>query len=153
MGQRDEGLVGQVHHPRAVTDGGDDGCFQPRLGRMVATVRPLGTLRNEARGFWLPKEQGMSSNAIELSEALLTVQAALPALRNKQVLVETDNKVTQAYINHLGGRSRFLNDIARRLWTMCYRCHILLTAVHRPGKVNQRADLLSRWKRITPTFV
>ena len=106
-----------------------------------------GTLRKEARGFWLPKEQNMSSNARELSGVLLTVQAALPALRNKQVLVETDNKVTQAYINHLGGRSRFLNDIARRLWTMCYSNQILLTAVHRPGKVNQRADLLSRWKK------
>ena len=31
----------------------------------------------------------MSSNARELSGVLLTVQAALPALRNKQVLVET----------------------------------------------------------------
>ena len=106
-----------------------------------------GTLQNEARGFWLPKEQGMSSNARELSGVLLTVQAALPALRNKQVLVETDNKTTQAYINHLGGRSRFLNSIARRLWTMCYSNQILLTAVHRPGKVNQRANLLSRWKK------
>ena len=62
------------------------------------------------------------------------------------VLVETDNKVTQAYINHLGGRSIFLNSIARDLWSMCYRAHILLVAVHRPGKVNVRADRLSRWK-------
>ena len=29
---------------------------------------------------------------------------------------------------------------------MCYRAHILLVAVHRPGKVNVRADRLSRWK-------
>ena len=89
----------------------------------------------------------MSSNARDLSGVLLTVQAAPPALRNKQVLVKTDNKVTQAYINHLGGRSRFLNSIARRLWTMCYSTSILLSAVHRPGKVNQRADLLSRGKK------
>ena len=89
----------------------------------------------------------MTSNARELSGVLLTVQAALSALRNKQVLVETDNIATRAYINHLGGRSRFLNSIARRLWTMCYSNGILLTAVHRPGKVNQRADLLSRWKK------
>merc|ERR1712185_515354 len=75
------------------------------------------------------------------------VQAALPALCNKQVLVETDNITTRAYVNHLGGRSRFLNNIARRLWTMCYSDSILLPAVHRPGKVNQRADLLSRWKK------
>ena len=89
-----------------------------------------GTLRKEARGFWLPQEQGMSSNARELSGVLLTVQAALSALRNKQVLVETDNKTTQAYINHLGGRSRFLDSIARRLlqgsFLVC-RCRIPAT--------------------------
>ena len=76
-----------------------------------------------------------------------TVQAALPQLRGKTVLVETDNKATQAYINHLGGRSRFLNNIARSLWLIAYKNNILLTAVHRPGKQNQRADLLSRWKK------
>ena len=89
----------------------------------------------------------MSSNARELSGVLLTVQAALSKLRGKQVLVETDNKATQAYINHLGGRSCFLSSIARKLRTMCYSNGILLMAVHRPGKVNQRADLLSRWKK------
>ena len=57
-----------------------------------------------------------------------------------------DNKVTQAYINHLGGRSPFLNSIAQDLWSMCYRAHILLIAVHRPSKVNVRADRLFRWK-------
>ena len=29
---------------------------------------------------------------------------------------------------------------------MCYRAHILPVAVHRPSKVNVRADRLSRWK-------
>ena len=29
---------------------------------------------------------------------------------------------------------------------MCYQAHILLVAVHHPGKVNVRADRLSRWK-------
>ena len=29
---------------------------------------------------------------------------------------------------------------------MCYQAHILLVVVHRPGKVNVRADRLSRWK-------
>ena len=89
----------------------------------------------------------MSSNTRELSVVLLTVQAALPALRNKHVLVETDNITTRTYVNHLGGRSRFLNNIARQPWKMCYSNCILHTAVHRPGKVNQRADLLSRRKK------
>jgi hypothetical protein len=106
-----------------------------------------GKVRHEARGFWLPSEENMSSNARELSGVLLTVKAAASHLRGKVVLVETDNIVTMAYINHLGGRSRFLNHIARDLWTLCYQHGILLQAVHRPGKDNQRADKLSRWKQ------
>ena len=89
----------------------------------------------------------MSSNARELSGVYLTVKAAVTHLRGKIVLVETDNIVTMAYINHLGGRSRFLNNIARNLWTLCYNSGILLQAVHRPGKENQRADKLSRWQQ------
>ena len=138
-----------LHHPP-----------QPKLDASVVTTdassfgwggwwRPFGLagkLKDEARGFWLPSEEGMSSNARELSGVKLTIEAGLEHFRNRVVLVETDNKVTQAYVNHLGGRSPFLNSIARGLWSMCYQAHILLVAVHRPGKVNVRADRLSRWK-------
>ena len=30
---------------------------------------------------------------------------------------------------------------------MCYQAQILLVAIHRPGKVNVRADRLSHWKQ------
>ena len=86
----------------------------------------------------------MSSDARELSGVKLTVKAGLEHFRNRVVLVETDNKVTQAYINYLGGRSVFLNSIAGGLWSMCYRAHILLVAVHGLGKAHVRADRLSR---------
>ena len=86
----------------------------------------------------------MSSDARELNGVKLTVKASLEHFRNRVVLVETDNKVTQAYINHLGGRFIFLTSIAWDLWSMCYRAHILLVAVHRPGKVNVRVDRLFR---------
>ena len=88
----------------------------------------------------------MSGNARELSGVKLTIKAGLEHFHNRVVPVETDSKVTQAYINHLGGRSPFLNSIARDLWSMCYQAHILLIAVHRPSKVNVRADRLSKWK-------
>ena len=45
----------------------------------------------------------MSSDAQELSSVKLTIKAGLKHFRNQVVLVETDNKVTQAYVNHLGG--------------------------------------------------
>ena len=44
----------------------------------------------------------MSSNTRELSGVKLTVKAGLEHFYNRVVLAETDNKVTQAYINHLG---------------------------------------------------
>ena len=91
----------------------------------------------------------MSSISRVLSGVKLTVKAGLEHFRNQVVLVETDNRVTQAYINHLEGRSVFLNSITQDLWSVCYRAppaHILFVTVHRPGKVNTRADCLSRWK-------
>ena len=50
----------------------------------------------------------MSSNSRELHAVLYSMMAAAPRLRNSVVLIETDNSTTTAYINHLGGRSRFL---------------------------------------------
>ena len=88
----------------------------------------------------------MLSSAQELSGVRLTLKAGLEHFRNRVMLVEADNKVTKAYINHFGGRFVFLNSIAQELWSMCYRAHILLIAVHTPSKVNVRADCLSRWK-------
>ena len=61
----------------------------------------------EARGFWLLLEEGMSNNAQDLSGVKLTVKVGLEHFRNRFVLVETEHKITQAYINHLGGRSPF----------------------------------------------
>ena len=78
----------------------------------------------------------MSSNAQELSSVKLMIKASLKHFCNQVVLVETNNKVTQAYINHLGGQSLFLNSITQDLWSMCYQAHILLVAVHCPCKVN-----------------
>ena len=89
----------------------------------------------------------MSSNSRELHAVLYSVMAAAPRLRNSVVLVETDNSTTMAYVNHLGGRSRFLSAVAHRLWSVTNSYGITLRAVHRPGVENRRADLLSRWRQ------
>ena len=89
----------------------------------------------------------MSSNSRELHAVLYSVIAAAPRLRNSVVLVETDNSTTMAYVNHLGGRSRFLSVVAHRLWSVTNSYGITLRAVHRPGVENRRADLLSRWRQ------
>ena len=102
---------------------------------------------DEARGFFLHRESRMSSNSRELHAVLYSTMAAAPRLKNSVVLAETDNSTTMAYVNHLGGRSRFLSEVAHRLWRVTNQFGITLRAVHRPGVENRRADLLSRWKQ------
>ena len=102
---------------------------------------------DEARGFFTREESRMSSNSRELHAVLYSMMAAAPRLRNSVVLVETDNSTTKAYVNHLGGRSKFLSSVAHRLWLVTNKYGITLRAVHRPGVENRRADLLSRWKQ------
>ena len=89
----------------------------------------------------------MSFNSRELHAVLYSTMAAAPRLKNSVVLVETDNSTTMAYVNHLGGRSRFLSEVAHRLWRVTNQFGITLRAVHRPGVENRRADLLSQWKQ------
>ena len=71
---------------------------------------------DKARGFFLHRESRMSSNSKELHAILYLTMAAAPRLKNSVVLVKTDNSTTIAYVNHLGGRSRFLSEVAHRLW-------------------------------------
>ena len=63
------------------------------------------------------------------------------------LLIETDNLATKAYINHLGGRKPVLSAIARDIWSTAHQFGIQPIAVHRPGKLSQRADKLSRWRQ------
>ena len=108
--------------------------------------------RDEARGFFSVRESKNSSNWRELTAVLLTLQSAAQALKGRVILVETDNNTTKAYINHMGGRSRVLSAIARKLWLTAQRHGFQVQAVHLPGRDNHRADRLSRWQRDKSDF-
>ena len=60
----------------------------------------------------------MSSNAPELHTVLYSMMTAASRPQSSVVLVETDNSPAKAYINLLGGRSRFLSSVAHRLWSV-----------------------------------
>ena len=77
----------------------------------------------------------------------LSIQSAAPRLQYQELLIETDTTVTKAYINHLGGRKPVLSAIARSIWATCHQSGIQPFAVHRPSKLNERADKLFRWKQ------
>ena len=100
-------MVGQGDHLCQVPDGCKTDASNFGWGGWWRPFSLSSKLKDEARGFWLPLEEGMSSSARELSGVKLTVEAGLEHFCNRVVLVENDNKVTPPYINHLGGRSPF----------------------------------------------
>jgi hypothetical protein len=52
-----------------------------------------------------------------------------------------------AYVNHQGGRDPALTELVRPLWDWALRTRTTVFATYIPGKVNDRADRLSRRKR------
>ena len=88
----------------------------------------------------------MSGDARELFSVKLTVEAGCEHFCSKVVLVQTDNKITQVYINHLDGSSPLSSCNAHDLLSMCFQAQTLLVTVHHPSKVIVQVDRLSCWK-------
>lgn len=55
-----------------------------------------------------------------------------------------DSTVALKYISKMGGRKPLLNSLAKQLWEWCESRNIWISAFHIPGKLNVRADELSR---------
>ena len=105
----------------------------------------LGSL--DAQGFWTRAEAKRSSNKRELHTTVLVVQAFRKALAGSTVEIRTDNLTTMAYINHQGGRDSALTELVRPLWDWALQTRTTIFATYIPGKINDRADKLSRRKR------
>ena len=98
-----------------------------------------------AQGVWYPPWDSAHINVLELRTIYLSLCHFLPALKNKHVLVRTDNMSAIAYINHQGGlRSSALHSVAQTLLLWADKHLSSIRAVHLPGSLNSAADLLSR---------
>ncbi len=74
-----------------------------------------------------------------------STQTLLPDLRDRHVLVHTDNTVVVFYINHQGGlRSCPLYKLAHQILVWSQDKLLSLRAVHISGHLNMGADILSR---------
>ena len=65
--------------------------------------------------------------------------------QNLHVRIYLDNSVAvqYMYINHMGGRKTYLNNLTREIWQWCMKRNLWLSACHLPGKSNVEADKLS----------
>ena len=78
----------------------------------------------------------MSDDPEELSSAKPMNEAGLEHFCDKAVLVETDDEVTQAYINHLEGRSMFLSSHRPRRSRPCAIAYSPRRCPHQRGQVD-----------------
>ena len=103
-----------------------------------------------AFGDWPRTDTLAHINLLEF-RAVLSLRPFLPLLRQRTVLIRTDNVTVAAYINKQGGtHSTRLNALAAQLWTWCRREEIFPMASHIPGQDNLIADFLSRG-RVLPS--
>jgi hypothetical protein len=96
-----------------------------------------------AAGFWNDRVSRMPSNYREMMAVVMALKSFhFPPGKRIQVL--TDNITTAAYINHLGGPSRDLSNLAQSLWMDSHERGLIITATYLRGVLNTTADQLSR---------
>jgi len=104
------------------------------------------------RGVWTTEEKKLHINILELLAIHKTLEALVDIVRNKAVLVCSDNSTTVAYIKKQGGlRSKSLFLYTQSLYQFLEMNNVNIKARHIPGKLNVIADQLSRKGQIIPT--
>ncbi|KAL0199681.1 hypothetical protein M9458_002868, partial [Cirrhinus mrigala] len=98
-----------------------------------------------AQGLWSGRHLSWHINCLEMLAVFRALKYFLPDLRDRHVLVRTDNTAVVYYINHQGGlRSRPLYKLAHQILVWSQDKLLSLRAVHVPGHLNVGADVLSR---------
>lgn len=106
----------------------------------------------QTEGIWSPSQQELHINNLELLAAFLALQQFLPHVRNKRVLLMTDNTTVVGHIKNQGGtHSRSLYLLTLQLFTWTDQHGIILVPRHIPGHLNVLADRLSRRHQIIQT--
>ena len=98
----------------------------------------------EAAGIWPIEIRFDSSNFRKLTAIYMTLLTFRKKMRNKKVQVLTDNAISVACVNNLGGPCKKLSNMMEAIWTHCNSLRIQLSACHLAGKSNIRVDLLSQ---------
>lgn len=102
------------------------------------------TSGNEYSGIWDKNDKVQHINYLELKAAFLALKRF--ATENEHVKLMLDNTTAIAYLTKMGGRKTLLNSLTKEIWEWCISKNIWISAYHIPGKLNERADALSRQK-------
>ena len=135
-----------VHPPRPLTP------FSPHI--TVTTDSSLSgwgafsSSGQEAFGFWTEEESSLHINALESKAVLFSFLSFFRDVSDTSILVQSDNKTTIAYINHMGGvKSSVISDIIFDLYEFCLPRNIIIKTSFLKGDHNTKADALSRQEK------
>ncbi len=93
-------------------------------------------------GWW--KKCGWHINKLELKVILQALWLLAPVLCNWSVLMHCNNMTAVAYINHLGGHNTAMNRTTHKIFNLCQRLAIQISAAHLPREQNSQANHLSQ---------
>lgn len=100
-------------------------------------------------GLWTPEQIKWHSNQKELFTVLEVLKILGPKLKNRSVMLQTDNKAVVAYITKEGGtKSAKLLQTTREIFHVATVHQITLVARYLPGRYNATADSLSRLNKL-----
>ena len=83
---------------------------------------------------------------LEMKNILVAIHIFVSFWHRKTILIRCDNAAVVCDLTTRKARDPFLAAAARNIWIELAREDIQAVYKHIPGKVNQLADLLSRWK-------
>ena len=103
----------------------------------------------EAAGFWSDEESQLHNNFLETKAVLFAFQSLFRETFNTSIHIRSDNSTTISYINNQGGvRSEEITEIVSDLYDFCLYRNLRIQASFICGRLNTRADALSRRARV-----
>ena len=101
----------------------------------------------EFSGIWNKHDKTFHINYLELKAAFLCIQFFCREATNEHIHLFLGNTVALKCISKMGGRKPLLNELVKQLWHWCADRNIWISAFYIPGRLNTRADELSRMKK------
>ena len=106
------------------------------------------SLNEESFGFWSEEESQLHINVLETLAVIYAFKCFFRDVSHMFILVKSDNSTTVSYINHLGGvRSPAISELIIDLYNYCLDRNLTIKASFLRGRLNIRADALSRRTR------
>ncbi len=106
----------------------------------------------QVSGLWSEDERLLHINILEFQAVLNAIRHWQHRLRNRRLLISTDNATVAAYVNKLGGtHSRSLLSLTFEFYVLVDSIPLQVRATHIPGALNVVADALSRPGEPSPT--